>query len=172
MRKSFFIWGVVLGLFLVLSAGKGFAADAKLAYIDLSKTLGEYSKTKEFDKALTDKQNGYNTERDKLINEVKQLQDKMNLMSDKDKEAKRADFENKVKNLQEFDRQKQADLRKEQDEKMQELLKDINEAIKQLADKEGYTMVFNDRVLVYQDKSLEITDKVIELINKGKSSKK
>jgi len=171
MRKSIFIWGLVCGLFLMFSGSKAFAAD-KLAYIDLSKTLGDYYKTKDYDKVLTDKQNSYNAERDKLINEVKQLQDKMNLLSDKEKDAKRSDFENKVKNLQEFDRQKQADLRKEQDEKMQELLKDINEAIKQLADKEGYTMVFNDRVLVYQDKTLDITDKVIEVINKGKSAKK
>ncbi|MCK9595315.1 MAG: OmpH family outer membrane protein [Candidatus Omnitrophica bacterium] len=171
MRRSIFVWGVVCGLFLMLSGSKAFAAD-KFAYIDLSKTLGEYHKTKDYDKTLTDKQNAYNNERDKLIAEVKQLQDKMNLMSDKEKDAKRDDFEKKVKNLQEFDRQKQADLRKEQDEKMQELLKDINDTIKQLADKEGYTMVFNDRVLVYQDKTLDITDKVIELINKGKSSKK
>jgi len=49
---------------------------------------------------------------------------------------------------------------------MKELLKDINEVIKQYAEKEGYTMVFNDRVLVYQDKSLDITDKIIAILNK------
>ena len=39
--------------------------------------------------------------------------------------------------------------------------------IKQFAEKEVYTMVFNDRVLVYQDKSLDITDKIIAILNKG-----
>ena len=51
----------------------------------------------------------------------------MNLLSDKEKETKKAELETKIKGLQEFDRQKQTDLRKEQDEKMKEILKDIEE---------------------------------------------
>jgi outer membrane protein len=165
MRKTaLFFWTMILGL--GLSAGVASAAD-KFAYVDLTKIFSEYTKTKDYDKVLGDKQNAYESERDKMVAEVKGFQDKLNLLSDKEKEAKKGDLENKIKNLQEFDRQKQGDLRKEQDERMKELLKDINDAIKQYASKEGYTMVFNDRVLVYQDKSLDITDKIIEIVNKG-----
>ncbi|MCX7926753.1 MAG: OmpH family outer membrane protein [Candidatus Omnitrophica bacterium] len=145
-----------------------FAQQLKVAYVDLTKIFSEYYKTQEYDKILGDKQNAYEQERDKMVSEIKQFQDKMNLLSDKEKDAKKAELENKIKNLQEFDRSKQGDLRKEQDEKMKELLKDINEAIKQYCQQQGYTLVFNDRVLVYQDKSLDITDKIIEIINKNK----
>ena len=99
--------------------------------------------------------------------EIKQLQDKFNLLSDKEKESKKTELENKVKDLQEYDRLKQTDLRKDQDEKMKEILKDIEDAVKQHAEKEGYTLVFNDRVLVYEVKSMDITDKVMEILNKG-----
>jgi len=34
------------------------------------------------------------------------------------------------------------------------------------SEKEGYTMVFNDRVLVYQTKSMDISDKIIAALNK------
>jgi outer membrane protein len=168
MRKLHLLLGVsmlawLIGLGIVSTAH---AAD-KFAYVDLTRIFSEYSKTKDYDKALGNKQDVYEKERDKLVNDVKQFQDKMNLLSDKEKEAKKTELENKIKSLQEFDRQKQTDLRKEQDDKMKELLKDINDTIKQFAEKEGYTMVFNDRVLVYQDKNLDITDKIIELINKG-----
>jgi Skp family chaperone for outer membrane proteins len=163
-QTSVFVLGVILGLTLFIGVAN--AAD-KFAYVDLARIFSEYSKTKDYDKVLGDKQNAYETERDKMVNEIKQFQDKMNLMSDKEKEAKKADLENKIKNLQEFDRQKQTDLRKEQDEKMKELLKDINDVIKGYSEKEGYTMVFNDRVLVYQDKNLDITEKIIGLVNKG-----
>jgi outer membrane protein len=163
-RTGIFFWALILGL--GLSIGTAHAAD-KFAYVDLTKIFSEYTKTKDYDKVLGDKQNAYEGERDKLVAEVKGFQDKLNLLSDKDKEAKKSELENKIKNLQEFDRQKQGDLRKEQDERMKELLKDINEAIKQYAEKEGYTMVFNDRVLVYQDKSLDITDKIVSIVNKG-----
>jgi len=166
MRKlGVCVVGIVLGV-AVLS-GVAYAAD-KLAYVDLARIFSEYSKTKSYDKLLSDKQSTYETERDKMVNDVKQFQDKMNLLSDKEKEAKKTDLEAKIKSLQEFDRQKQTDLRKEQDEKMKDLLKDINEAIKQYAAKEGYTLVFNDRILVYEDKSLDITDKIIEIVNKAK----
>ncbi len=154
----------ILGLVFLVSPV--FAAE-KLGYLDLSRTFSEYNKTKEYDKILTEKQNAYESEREKKVNEIKQLQDKMNLLSDKEKEAKKTEFESKVKGFQDFDRQKQTDLRKEQDEKMKGILKDIEEAVKQHAEKEGYTLIFNDRVLVYQIKSLDITNKVIEILNKN-----
>jgi Skp family chaperone for outer membrane proteins len=91
----------------------------------------------------------------------------MNLLTDKEKESKKADMEARIKALQDFDREKQTDLRKEENEKMKEILKDIEEVVKGYSEKEGYTMVFNDRVLVYQVKNMDITDKIVEILNKG-----
>ena len=50
---------------------------------------------------------------------------------------------------------------------MKEILGDIQEAVKKYAEKEGYTLVFNDRVLVYQTKSMDITNQIVEILNKG-----
>lgn len=159
-------------LFVMVIALDWAAAAEKIAYVDLTKIFSEYNKTKDYDKILGDKEDAYKKEREKIVSDAKQFQEKMNLMSDKEKEAKQGDLENKLKTLQEFDRQKQTDLRKEQDEKMKELLKDINDAIKVYAEKEGYALVFNDRALVYQAKSLDITDQIIEIVNKNKGAKK
>lgn len=157
-----------LALALVFASSLAAQAAEKFGYVDLSKVFSEYSKTKAYDKVLNEKQTAYEGEREKMVADVKQFQDKLNLLSEKEKENKKGDLEAKIKNLQEFDRQKQTDLRKEQDEKMKELLKDIDESIKQYAQQQGYTMVFNDKVLVYQDKSLDITDKIVEIVNKRK----
>jgi len=156
------ILGIVFGLSILTGVAQ--AAD-KFGYVDLSRIFGEYGKTKEFDKYLGEKESAYTQERDKKVNEIKQYQDKINLLSDKEKAAKKSDLEAKVKTLQDFDRQKQTDLRKEQDEKMKEVLKDIEEAVKKYSEKEGYTLVFNDRVLVYQNKSMDITDKIVGILN-------
>jgi outer membrane protein len=165
MKKVMVVFG---GLFFSLSVliGVSNAAD-KLAYVDLSRTFSEYGKTKDYDKILGDKQTAYETERDKKVNEVKQLQDKFNLLSEKEKETKKAELEAKFKALQEYDRQKQTDLRKEQDERMKEILKNIEETVKQYAEKEGYVFVFNDRVLIYQSPNMDITNKIIENLNKS-----
>ena len=165
MRKAMVVFWALFFCLSIL-AGVSFAAE-KFAYVDLSRTFSEYIKTKEYDKALSDKENVYSAEREKKVNEIKQFQDKMNLLSDKEKEAKKADLDSKVKTFQDYDRQRQTDLRKEQDEKMKEILKDIEDAVKQYSEKEGYTLVFNDRVLVYQNKSLDITDKIVGILNKS-----
>lgn len=155
---------------LVVLSGVVQAAD-KLAYVDLSRIFAEYGKTKDYDKALGDKETSYNADRDKKVDEVKKMQEKMNLLSDKEKEKKKTELEAKIKELQEYDKQKTTDLRKEQDEKMKEILKDIEAAVKQYSEKEGYTLVFNDRVLIYQNKNMDITDGVLEILNKGNKAK-
>lgn len=159
---------VLLGVFFSLVlAGSAHAAD-KFGYVDLSRAFSEYNKTKGYDKNLSDKEKAYTTDRDKKVADLKSFQDKLNLLNDKEREAKGAELQNKVKAFQDYDRQKQADLRKEQEEKMKELLKDIEGAVKEYSEKEGYTIVLNDRVLVYQTKSMDITDQVITILNNSK----
>ncbi|MDD3345453.1 MAG: OmpH family outer membrane protein [Candidatus Omnitrophica bacterium] len=165
-RSAVVLCGVLTVFSLALFAHSAQAAE-KLGYIDLSKAFSEYGKTKNYDKALNDKEKAYTDERDKKISELKSLQDKLNLLNDKDRDAKRGELDSKMKSFQDSDRKKQEDLRKEQDEKMREILKDIETAVKKYAEKEGYTMVFNDRVLVYQNKTMEITDQVIAILNKN-----
>ncbi len=162
MRKVSFM--AVL-LCTVLSFVATVSAADKFGYVDLSRAFTEYNKTKSYDVVLGEKQNVYTAERDKKVDEIKKLQDKFNLLNDKEKDAKKGELENKVKDLQEYDRAKQTDLRKEQDEKMKEILKDIEDTVASYAQKEGYTMVFNDRVLVYQTKSMDITDKIVQMLN-------
>ena len=153
----------LLGMFVV--SGSVYAQD-KLAYIDLSRAFSEYNKTKDYDKKLTEKENSYVSERDKKVGEFNTLRDKFALLSDKDKEAKKGELESKAKVLKDFVTQKEEDLRKEQEEKMKEILKDIQDAVKSYSEKSGITIVFNDRVLVYQNNSMDITDSVIAILNK------
>jgi len=164
-KATVILGGAVIGLVLFL--GNAQAAD-KLAYIDLSRTFSEYNKTKGYDKTLSDKEKVYTDERDKKVADLKVFQDKLSLLNDKEREAKGAELQARVKEFQEYDRQKQADLRKEQDEKMREILKDIEQAVKKYSEKEGYTLVFNDRVLVYQTENMDITTQIIAILNGGK----
>ncbi|MDP2906025.1 MAG: OmpH family outer membrane protein [Candidatus Omnitrophota bacterium] len=166
MRKA---TGVIAGLFLGMFFLMGTAQAAeKFGYVDLTRTFSEYYKTKDYDKVLSVQEAAYTKDRDTKVNEIKQLQDKINLLPEKDKAAKKGELEAKIKAFQDYDRQKQTDLRKDQDDKMKEILKDIEDAVKVYSAAQGYTMVFNDRVLIYQDKNLEITTQIIEILNKGK----
>ncbi len=151
---------------LMFFSGSLFAAD-KIAYVDLMRIAKEYTKAQDYNKILEDKQNSYKTEIDKKENEFKQSQDKINLLSDKEKEAKRPELETKAKALYDFIQQKEQDLRKADFENTKEILKDIEDTVKQYAEKEGYSLVLDNRVLIYQTKTMDITDKIIEILNKG-----
>jgi len=157
--------GVLVSAFVLTGVAQ--AAD-KFAFINLARAFSEYNKTKEFDKNLTEKEKNYTNERDKKLNELNALKDKFNLLSDKEKESKKTELENKAKAIKEFITQRENDLRKEQEDKMKEVLKDIETTVKTYSEKQGYTLVFNDRVLVYQTKSMDITDQIVGLLNKKK----
>lgn len=163
MKKAVVVLlGIIFGLALFMGSAQ--AAD-KFGYVDLSRAFSEYTKTKGYDKTLSDKEKAYTDERDKKVAELKAFQDKLSLLNDKEREAKGSELQAKVKSFQDYDRQKQADLRKEQEERMKELLKDIEAAVKNYSEKEGYTLVFNDRVLVYQTKSMDITNQIVAILN-------
>ena len=43
----------------------------------------------------------------------------------------------------------------------------IEKVVKDYAQKEGYTLVLNDRVLVYGGEEMNITDKIVKLLNES-----
>ena len=157
------ILAVALGLFFMATL---VYAEHKLAYVNLERVFTEYKKTKEYDKVLEDKQKGYEREREKKVTEVKKLQEKLSLLSEEEREARRSDLEDKITQLQEFDRSSTQDLRKQRADKINELNKDINKAIEEYAQKEGITIVFDKRALMYGKNSLDITDQITKIINK------
>ena len=162
MRKVL-SFAVAVFAFLILTTA-AFAAD-KFAYINVDNVAKEYFKAKDFTKALENKETAFNSEIEKKVGEAKQLQDKWNLLSDKEKEAKKSEFEAKFKTYDDFVRQKQTDLRKEYIEKKVEIAKDIKDAVEQFAQKESYTFIFDGASLVYQPKGLDVTDKIISILN-------
>jgi Skp family chaperone for outer membrane proteins len=164
MKKAALVLLTVL-VSLAIITGSAYAQE-KLAYIDLSRTFSEYNKTKDYDKKLTERENSYIAERDKKLGEFNTLKDKFALLSDKEKESKKGELESKAKALKDFVTQKEETLRKEQEERMKEILKDIQDAVKSHSENSGITMVFNDRVLVYQSKAMDITENVIAILNK------
>ncbi|MFA5410360.1 MAG: OmpH family outer membrane protein [Candidatus Omnitrophota bacterium] len=165
----------LLSLAIVLSAlaftPAVFAAD-KFASVSIERISEAYLKVKEYSKILEDRETAYTQEIDKKRNEVKQFQDKINLLNDKEKGAKSEELKSKIESLQNFVRQKQSDLRKEGTDKMMEVSKDIKDAIEKYAQKEGYTLVFDAMALAYQPKGIDISAQIIEILNKDYSGKK
>lgn len=162
-QKGLTMLAVVLGLLFLVNPA---FAEEKIACVDLGQVFEGYKKTKEYDKFLEQKQKAYEKEREGKLEEVKKFQEKLGLLSEEEREARRSELEDKITQIQEFDRSKTQDLRKQRDEKIREVFGDIKKAIEDYAKKEKFTLIFDKRALAYGEDSLDITDQISKSLNK------
>lgn len=169
MKKSL-VWGLIAAASLV--SMPAFAAGEKIGYVDLARIFDEYQKTKDFDKTLEGKGQSKQAERDKMVNDVKKMRDEAELLSAKAKDEKQAAIDDKIKALQEFDRATRDDLRKQRDVMVRDILKEIEVVIQEFGKSQGYSFIFNDRVLVFKSEGSDLTPQVIKSLNDGYATKK
>ncbi len=149
-----------------LSSSLVFAQSAvKLAYVDLSKLFDEYYKTKDYDKVLEGKSKDYENARNQKIEKIRDAQGKLAALADDKKAPVEQDIEKMKTDLLEFDRQKKTELTKERNDKIREILLEIEKIVSGYAEKEGYTMILNDRVLIYSNQNLDQTEPILKLLN-------
>ncbi|MBI4353347.1 MAG: OmpH family outer membrane protein [Candidatus Omnitrophica bacterium] len=171
MKRSLGVGLAVLALSAVLAGGVC-AAVEKIGYVDLARIFDEYQKTKELDKSLEARGAQKQAERDKMVAEVKRLRDEAELLSAKAKEDKQVSIDDKIKTLQEFDRSTRDTLRRERDSMVRDILKEIEAVIGDYGKAQGYSFIFNDRVLVFKDEQSDLTPQVVKALNGSYAAKK
>ena len=167
MKKVFSLFLAVI-FALSLTAVSYAQTTLKIAYVDLSRVFDEYSKTGNYDETLEKKSVEYQKSRNKKLEKIQEAERKLVLLKEAEKEKLKVEINKDKNTLIEFDRQRQTDLRKERDEKIREILLEIEEVVKSYAEKDNYDIILNDRVLIYGSKTLDLTDKVLEILNKKK----
>jgi outer membrane protein len=173
MKKKFLMLVVVLSL---LGAGTTYAAEAlKVAFVDAQKVLEASKEGKKVQGSLEE----YVKSRQKIIDleeqELKQIEEELtrqgSLLSQEAKKVKQDHFQKKLMEYQ----KKATDLTKEVQGKRIESLKNfskkLEDAVKQIAEKEGYTFVLDNStdiggVVIYSKDSFDITSKVIEQVDR------
>jgi len=159
-------------LMMALSVSSGWAADmGKIAFVDLSRLFDEYYKTKEYDKVLEGKNAEYEKQLNAKIEKVKEEQNKLGLLAEDKKAAQEADIEKLKTELLEFDRQQKQDLTKERNEKIREILLEIEKIVSNYAEKEGYSFVLNDRVLIFGNQAMNVTEPILKVLNDTQAKK-
>lgn len=149
---------------LAMLATPALAKD-KLGYVDLSRLFDEYYKTQDYDKTLETKHKGFEEARNVKIEKIRESQGKLGLLNEEKKASLEEEIEKMKAELLEFDRQKKADLTKERNEKIREILLEIENEVSAYAEKEGFSMILNDRVLVYGNQTIDVTEKILKKLN-------
>ena len=171
MRYSGIAVVCIAAVFVLATAGMAQSAE-KIAYVNLSRVFDEYGKTQEYDAVLSKKQDQYEQERNVKLQKIQEAQGKLSLLKEAEKTKLQEQIDTDRNALLEFDRQQQTDLRRERDEKIREILLEIEKVVREFAEKGQYSLVLNDKVLIYGAESFEITEPIIKILNEKYSGKK
>ena len=159
---------VVAMMFLT---GPVLAADDKTAFLDLSRIFNDYGKTKDNDTVLEAAYNKYSGERDAKVEKIKEAQGKLALLKAEEKDKVQKEIEQMTADLNQFDQTERTELTKQRDEKIREILLEIEKIVSDYAKKEQISIVFNDRVLIYGNESLDITEPILKVLNENYNKK-
>ncbi len=158
---------MVMFVLAFLTGGLAQAADMKIGYVDLAKVFDEYNKTKDYDVVLEQQHNKYVQERDTRLQKIKDAQGKLSLLKEEEKGKLQEQMEKDRQDLLQFDSQQQTELKKQRDEKIREILGEIEKVTKDYAEKEKYTLILNDRVLIYGGTDMNLTEQILKILNDG-----
>jgi Skp family chaperone for outer membrane proteins len=146
-------------------SSQAFAQDIKMGFVDLSRLFDEYYKTKEYDEQLEMMHGKFEGERNDKISEIREAQARLGLLTEDQKDSLETDIEEMKAELLEYDRQQKQDLTKQRNERIQEILLEIEKVVSDYAEKQDYGIILNDRVLIYGAETYDLTDQVLTILN-------
>jgi outer membrane protein len=168
MGKVGRIFGVSFVIFIMLAivCTSISYAEIKFAYVDFVKVFNNYKKTISTEKELEKKGEKKQKEHDKMVTQIRKLKDKFELASDAEKDKIQSQINEKIRELQTFDQEASKELLKEKDDAAKEIIKEFDELVKEIGEQEGYTLIFNERMILYGQNSYDLTDRVLDELNK------
>lgn len=157
-----------------LMLGKGYAQNLKVGFVDAQKVL---ESSKEGKRVKTNMEE-YVKSRQKIIDleetELKQLEEDLTrqaaLLSAEAKKVKQDDFQKKLMEYQKKATELNKEVQGKKFDTLREFNKKLEEAVKQIAEKEGYTFVLDKNAeggsVIYAKETFDITPKVIEQVDR------
>lgn len=166
MSKKF-IGLFVAAAFIFLFAQASFAqnANVKIGYVGLNRIFDQYPKTSEYDKVLEQKSTQYKKDRNDLLGKIQDAERRLILLKEEDRVKLAEQIQKDKENLVEFDQKKQTELRKERDDKVREILLEIESVVQNYAKKEGFDIIVSDRALIYGTEALDLTQKILDALS-------
>jgi len=165
MRK----WALGLMVGMVLFTGASFAADKKLAVVDVQKAMRSADKVKEIESKLKKEFSVEEKKIEELKKEITELKERQQrdwaIMGDAEKRKLQEEGMKVTNELKALSQESQRRLQTRQQELLQPVVSDAQDAIKDIMKEEGYDVVFRREALVEFDPKMDITLKVTLKLN-------
>ncbi len=160
---------------LLLFSSALWAKETRIGYIDSERIFREYEAASEAKRAFNEEVEKYRAKADTMKRELQKAEEEYEaqkpMLSEEARAAKEQEIAGLRKRFTDFTQSvwgEHGKLELKQQELLAPLVKKINEAVKKIAEKEGYTMILDvaERSIVYAEPGLDITDEVIAELNK------
>jgi outer membrane protein len=156
-------------LTLALAPAAGRAADSKFGYVDLQRALEEIDEGKGAKAQLKKDFDEKQKQLDQRTDEVKKLdadfQKQSLVMAPDAKAAKAAEIERKKVEVQQFFVGLQQELAAREREVTRGIFDKMVGMVRELAEAEGFTMVFDRNTVLYAPPSLDVTNELVRKYN-------
>jgi len=180
MLKRSGILVLTLVAIFVFSVSAGAFAQLKIGYINSDMVLKNYQAAIDASKKLEEESNKWGQELQRMQQQFKDSQDKLQqqslLLSEAKKKEKAQEVQDLYLKIQQFQNEKwgqQGEYFKRQQELMGPIIQTINETIHKIGQDEGYDYIFDTvagNILFAKDK-YDLTDKVLKELEKSSSAK-
>jgi outer membrane protein len=152
------------------------AQDIKLGYIDSQRIFLEYRETQDAERLYKQEVEQWKAEAAGMEQEIVKLQDELRaqslMLSEEKQREKKLEYDKKLEDYQRFMADtfgEEGRAAKRNKELTQPIVDKINRILEQMAENEGYTLVFDiaNANIVYADKAFDLTERVLEELNKA-----
>jgi outer membrane protein len=159
---------VVIGMILLGWFGSVWAADLKIAYVDIQKAVNESNAGKDAKKVITkdvEKFQGQIADKQKILQTMKESLEKQAPMLNPDARATREkEYQNKLREFQRWGEDTQNEINQKRMEIERNISIGLQKVIQKVGADEGYTLILekNESIVLFVSKALDITDRVIK----------
>ena len=137
----------------------------KIGFVTLRKISDESLKKKAFDEEVKKLLEEKRPERDAIKKEIEDLERAIALSGPEQAKREQEKIQQKKLELLRFDGALRQEIEKKQAIFEKEILEEISEAVKEVAEEKGYTWVLMDEVLLHRDDSADLTFQTLVRMN-------
>ena len=167
--------GVVITAVLLIGLCSA-AYGQKVGFLNANTVFEQYSAAREAEEAYQKELEDLNTQVTKMEEELRALADTLEarkyLFSEERLKEKRKELEGKQQAYIQFRQQAEQKAAKRNEELSKPIIEDIEEAARQIAQKEGFDLVLDagPGIVVYSKPELDLTDRVLQSLEEAKGT--
>jgi outer membrane protein len=159
---------VVMGIVLLGWFGSVFAADFKIAYVDIQRAVNDCNAGKDAKKVITKEVEKFQrliADKQKELQTMKESLEKQAPMLTPDARANREkEYQNKLREFQRWGEDTQNEINQKRVEMERNISIGFQKVIQKVGADDGYTLILekNENIVLYVSKTIDITDRVIK----------